>query len=410
MFKHLSIIIMFLGILYLSCTNVIAQDYSDADSIPLTALNSVKESVTQAETAIEKVENGLDLTRKFLNSPAGKQLPKEKKLQLLQKIAEAENALFESKVPLKNFNKYTDKINKANEIYTELTSINEKYNRRKELQGELAANLGFIADTMKTYGNKVPMLGDAIEAYATVTSGLLDKTEQLAINIDKNQNQNAISGQGLYKTGEVKYKYEKLLEKYPKLAESYTYMPKTPCFVYEAVEPGKPVLIWDEDNKDFYAIPPTVPVEKLYKLKLLTNQSFSPYELKVVSEKWDTVGKDYYVDSLTIGSTFTTIANQSGYNEVKEILWNVRNNNSYIMQELFGDEDTFQARYMFDYNFRQASYKAFLDFYQQLCNNPNTQGAARELYGLLKQFKVSFNVPAPPENNIANKPYSKPPV
>lgn len=405
MLKHLSIYAIILGLyFFLTGSCAFTQDYSDANEIPMTAINSVKESVSQTESAIEKVETSLNMTRDFLNSSAGKSLPQDKKLQLLQKIAEAEYALNESKIPLKDFNKYADKVNKANEIYTELTTINEKYNRRRELQGALAANLGFISDTMKTYGNKIPILGDAIEAYSTITSGLLDKTEQLALNIDKNQNQNAISGQGLYKTGEVKDKYEKLFQKYPSLAEKYTYMPKTPQFVYEAVEPGQPTLIWDEDNKEFYAIPPGTPVEKLYKFKLLTNHRFTPYELKIVSEKWDAVGKNYYIDAVTIGSVFTAISKQAGYSDAKEIFWNVRNTNSDLMQELFNDQDTFQARYMFDSNFRQAVDKAFNNFYNQLCQNPNTHESARGLFDLLKEFKVSFKVPPPPDKNIATKP------
>lgn len=409
MFKHLSICTITLCFyLLLTFSYSFAQDYSDANDIPMTAINSVKESINQTEKAIENVETGLNMTREFLNSSAGKNLPQDKKLQLLQKIAEAEYALNESKLPLKDFNKYADKINKANEIYTELTSINEKYNRRKELQGALAANLGFISDTMKTYGNKIPILGDAIEGYSTITSGLLDKTEQLAINIDKNQNQNIISGQGLYKTGEVKVKYDKLFQKYPTLAENFTYMPKTPQFLYEAVEPGQPALIWDEDNKEFYALPPGIPVEKLYKFKLLTNHQFTPYELKIVSEKWDTVGKNYYIDAVTIGSVFTAISKQPGYNDAKEIFWNVRNNNSDLMQELFNDQDTFQARYMFDSQFRQAANKAFNNFYNQLCQNPNTHDSARGLFDLLKEFKVSFNVPPPPDKNVATKPQPKP--
>ena len=393
-------------LLTLSCA--FTQDYSDANDIPITAINSIKESVSQTEKAIENVESGLNMTRDFLNSSASKTLPQDKKLQLLQKIAEAEYALNKSKLPLKDFNKYADKINKANEIYTELTTINEKYNKRKELQGALAANLGFISDTMKSYGNKIPILGDAIEGYATITSGLLDKTEQLAINIDKNQNQNAISGQGLYKTGEVKVKYDKLFQKYPTLAENFTYMPKTPPFLYEAVEPGQPALIWDEDNKDFYALPPGIPIEKLYKFKLLTNHQFTPYELKIVSEKWDTVGKNYYIDAVTIGSVFTAISKQPGYNDAKEIFWNVRNSNTNLMQELFNDLDTFQARYMFDSQFRQAANKAFNNFYNQLCQNPNTHDSARGLFDLLKEFKVSFNVPPPPNKNVTTKPQPNP--
>lgn len=401
MFKFLSIYTMTICLcLMATCNAIFSQDYSDANEIPMTALQSVTESVDQTEEAINKLEKGLNLAREFLKSPESKNIPKEKRLQIMQKIADAEYALDQSKLPLKQFKKYSGRIAKVTEVYSEVTSINENYNRRQELQGSLSANLGFVSDAMKTYGGKVPILGEAIEAYGTITSGLLDKTEQLAIDIDKKQNQGAISGQGFYKGGYGKAKYEQLLKQYPKLATDYTYLPTTPYFVYEAVEPGKPKLIWDEQNHEFYAVPNDIPIEKIFKMKLLTNSHFTPYELKVVTDKWDTVGKASYIDAITISSIFITIAKESGYSETKNILWNVRNNNQDLMRELFNDPQTFHAKYMYDYYFKQAADKAFNDFYTQLCQNPNTRDAAKNVFDILKEYNVSFKVTPPQEEKI----------
>ena len=384
-----------------------AQDYDESIEITIDSFNAVKDGVEKTTEEIEKLENRLQYVKKAIKNS---NINQNDKLNLLQKIAESEYALSESKSPLKKFNKYADKTNNAIDVYTEITTLKAKYDEDKQLQGSLAANLRILNTALNKFSDKIPVIGDLVESYTQVTDGLLNATKEASITIDKNRNQLAISGQGYYKAGYSKEKYEILLEKYPDLAQNYTYLPKGPNFVYEAVEPNQPTLIWDQENKDFYVIPPDIPVDSIYKMRLNIGRKSSPYELKMLSEKWNNVGGVLYQNALVIGTVFQEIDNKEGYNEVKEIYWQIRNNNSDNLRDIFNDFDTFQSRYMFDTNFKRSVDNSFRDFYIKLCNNPKTKEAAEGLFKLIKQYNIKIDVPPPPSQKIVtttDKPYQK---
>ncbi len=268
----------------------------------------------------------------------------------------------------------------------------------------MAANLGLLSKLMEDCGGKIPILGEGISAYGKAARALLDSTKQAAITIDKKRNQGAISGQGYYKAGHSKEKYEKLLAKYPDLANNYTYLPKSPYFVYESVEPGQPTLIWDEESKDFYRINTGTPVESIYKMRLLTGKRSSPYELKVMSDKWETVGGVRSKDAMAFGTLFETMAKTKRYSDSKKIFWEVRDNNSYIIQVLLNDMEMFQAKYIFDANFKQSVHGSLVELYNKFSANQSTEKAAASLYKFIKKYNLPVHVKAPPSAKKVEKP------
>jgi hypothetical protein len=365
--------ITLLALLFLVFASIYSYSNAVVNEIDRASFESLRESAAKTEQAIDKIQKGLQKAKKALKT--NNKMSKEQKKQLKSQIAEAEAALEKYKAPVSGFNKYADKAMSAIEVYDEITEIKEQYNRDRNLQGPLAAQLRLISKTMSDYGSNVPLLGDAIEMYGTVTTGLLDNTEKIALTLDENFNQGAISGQGYRPAGESREKYEALLRQYPELAKNLTYIPVSPGFIYQTDvnEVDNPSLIWDETEKQFYKIDKNVPVKGLYKMRLLAGRRTQPHELKIVAEKWNDVGSKLLLKSIEIKVIYDTIKESEGYSSTKKAFYEVYNDNYNVLYRAIKDPDLFYSLYLFDSQFRNTVDATLGQLYNKLAVIPEAQ-------------------------------------
>ncbi|MEW5821650.1 MAG: hypothetical protein AB1782_15765 [Cyanobacteriota bacterium] len=370
--------------------------------------DSLKSSVDKTESVLDNIENRLQSAKKYLGQISNDPRKGKEAKALLEKITETEKILSDYKKPLKSFNTYAGKVSTVTDVYIQIYDIHEKFQKDKELQGDLGANLRLLSTAMQNFGDKVPLIGDAIKAYGDITSGLLDKTMEVGLTIDQARNQGAISGPGTYATGYSREKNLLLKEKYPYLADNYTYVPVTPGYVYRSTENGHPLLIWDQESKDFYLVKEDVPVEKIFKLKLLVDQRPGPKDLKNLTENWDSIGLNRYKSGLLIQTLFEKVAEESGYSLPKQFYYQVKDTNSDLFYDMFHDTENFEARYMFDANYRATIDNTFLQFYLKLDSNESTKSIAKELFNLVKTSNYNIQLPPPKEIIVSKPPQTKP--
>lgn len=383
----------------------VAQDYSN---ISQDEFNALKVSVEQTETVLDNIKGQLQFAKEELKKLSKNPQKAKEAKNLIKTIEETENVLAAYKKPIKKFNKYADKASSAVDIYSEIYDIHEKYQKDKALQGELGGNLRLLSIAMQKFGDKVPLLGDAIKAYGDITAGLLDKTMQVGLAIDQNRNQGAISGPGSYAAGYSREKNQILKQKYSYLADNLTYVPTTPAYVYRATEGDHPVLIWDEETKDFYLVKSDVPVEKLFKMKLLVDHRPEAKEMKVLTDNWETVGFTRLKTGLAVQTLFEEVSKQAGYPLTKQFYYQVKDQNLDIFYDMFHDLDTFNARYMFDPSFRAAVDNTLKQFYVKLDENEQTRQVAKELFDFVRQNGINIELPQPRQIATTNAPPSTP--
>lgn len=411
-----------LSLLFIFINLPVYSQYDDnSGEIAITAIQSVKESVEKTEEAINKAEEGLEEVKKVLNKlkQSGK-ISEKDFLRYRQLIAESEYALDTSKTPLKQYNKYSGKVLKASELYNEINQIRNQYNKDLNSQGSTAASLRILAQAMQNYGEKVPVLGYAIEIYGETTQKLLDATYQASMTIDKNRNQGAISGSGVYRAGASREKQEIFSRQFPQHARNIMYIPTTPDYVYRAQAGLNDIFIWDEENKSFYKVPGTAPVETLYKLKLLTGRRATPFEMKILSEKWETVGKPLAKSAHKIATLFEILNEEDRYSPLRAALYEVRSKNYDYLADALNDPELFRALYLLDNGFRNRVNNSLVEVYTILAKNPDRKLDAETIYKLARESGISIQRIEPvsppktppqdnkPKNNTYTNTYSKP--
>lgn len=384
--------------------NATAQStYDEAYEKTKLEFNSIKESSETAAKYLDAADNGLKNIEKRLNEILATKKANPKVKELKKKVLESRMTIKQYRAPLKTFNEYAESVTNVTETYEELKEIKQNFSQYRNNQGQLASNLYLISKGMEEFGEKVPLVGKAIEAYGKITGGLIEKINVVSKAIDENRNQGAISGQGFYKTGSNLEKYNILKNKYPYLAENVRYIPSRPSYVYEPDFGSEPYLIWNEETKEFYLVQRTVPLQKIFDMNMIVRGRPTPADMKVLCDGWETVGKKRSATAIAIMNLLKLL--RSGTLSFKAYS---DTNISYngLLSRYLDSPEKFEAYYIFDNYFREGINRSLSSLYNKLDKDKNTKTIATRVKAVSENNGIPIVIAAPPV--IAKKPEPKP--
>jgi hypothetical protein len=222
----------------------------------------VLEYVGQGQEAIKDVDEKFDAAIEYVkNSPKFQAADKE---LYVKKLEAAKEALAGNTQLFTRFADVAGKTKDALDLVMEVKELKGTMDEYAANQGQGAANLLAFAFLAEKLGGDVPLLGDAITAYAQITKGILGATNKLAKSINEGQRQGAI-GQGGQSTGE-KFEALKSLLGEP-AAKAETWLPTEPGWIYTTAG-SSPDLIWDQETKSWLQAPKDSAAEIYWKSKL----------------------------------------------------------------------------------------------------------------------------------------------
>jgi len=362
----------------------------------------LKESVDQATEKLDQVGDGLYKAEQFVRNATNIDAPTKR--QLLEKIEEAKNSLGTYTEPLKTFSKYAGPAVSAFDVYNEIKDLKAKAAARQG--GPLAGQLQVVATLMEKYGGKVPILGSAIEAYGKITTGILDATDRLAQTVDQNRNQGAVGGQGYYATGASKELYDKMVEQFGQdFAQTTRFVPGSPPWVYEPAFDQGPTLIWDSDSKEWYKIDSGAPVGDIFKMNLLAGRRREPWELKALSEHWDS-GQQRLQTADDIKDMFGRLRNLL-LGPAADAFYKVNQKYDYDLSWWAEHPQEFRAKYAYDAAFKRRINQALGDLYSEF-NQQGADDSAKALEKWAQDHGVSL--PQPEEPPADQPPTDQPPA
>lgn len=383
-----------------------SQSYEKAYEKTFGEFAAIKNSSKEAVEKLDQILIGLRQAESNLQSVNVSQyLSNEKKMTLLENIKKSRLQVASSKQILENFNNKADIVSDALEAYDSVKEFKNQFNSYKANEGELAANLFALSSAMEKFGDNIPILGMAIKEYGALTTKLLSSISNLSVQIDEIRNQGAISGPGYYKTGANLEKYNILKSKNATLAESSIYRPAIPSFVYTSDDSTTPKLIWDEQTKDFYFISSTVPVENIFKMNLIAlQQRRTPFELKVLSEKWET----FYKPLSKTATKLPALMNNYKSGQAMESFIAIDSKYHNVFLGGMSNPQAFEANYVYNIRYRERFNNALNDLYNSL-KAKNLISAANQI----KTFATQNNIkivegPEPQKPSVTKKPVSQP--
>ena len=243
---------------------------------------TVKDTVDQTVDTLDKVRDRLSDFEEW-----ARQHLKGRELQdALEKVKQAREALNKYSFPLATFKTHTARVASGIDALMELKALADQARQRKG--GDLAAALHVMATVMEKYGQKVPILGQAIEAYGKLTGAILDATDRIAKTINEMRNQGMI-GTGTY-GGADNPLWQALKKQYPDIAKGgYTLAPASVPYVYEPIGQGHNwSLIWDPAKKEWYKVDqPAGVVEEIYRERVIAKGHPQPWDLVVLARHYD---------------------------------------------------------------------------------------------------------------------------
>jgi hypothetical protein len=326
----------FLAIYLISLSSLVsAQSHEQAFEETKAEYNSVAESVTKTQEHINEMRGALVKAEKFLKKiPAGPERNKVKRM-----IRDARKSLNARSKQMGKFNTYASKVTTGLELMSEINNIRKTANSRAG--GPLAAQMTYVAEALTRYGEEVPIIGKALKAYGEATSTMLNATDKFAKKVDTQRNQDMI-GAGTYNFL-FNAKYKAMKKQFgADVADGDTYAPKSVRCVYRSINNPSKAFIWDDQAGEWYKVSNgAANLEQAYREGLLIGKRRSPYELKVLADKWDEVqarrqAADALFDKL-YGMRHSSVA-----------FMNVDDNNKGALSELMSDRDVFRAYFSYD--------------------------------------------------------------
>ena len=296
---------------------------------------SVTESVKETQEQISEMRVGLAKAEKLLKKiPFGPERNKVKRL-----IRDASKSLKARSKQMGKFTTYSSKVTSSLELMSEINNIRETANNRAG--GPLATQMTYVAEALTRYGEKVPILGKALKAYGEATTTMLNATDKFAKKVDTQRNQDMI-GAGTYNFL-FNAKYKAMKNQFgAEVADGDTYAPEGVRCVYRSINKPSKAFIWDEQAGEWYKVPKgATNLEQAYREGLLIGKRRSPYELKVLADKWDEVqarrqAADALFDKL-YGMRHSSVA-----------FMNADDNNKGALSKLMSDRDVFRAYFTYD--------------------------------------------------------------
>jgi hypothetical protein len=325
------------GALYLICLSGIGwtQEYKQAYEETKAEYKAVTESVTQTQEQINEMRGALVKAEKFLKKiPAGPERNKVKRM-----IRDARKSLNGHSKRMGKFNTYASKVTSGFELISEINGIRETANSRAG--GPLAAQMTYVSEALKRYGEDVPIIGKALKAYGEATGAILNATDKCTKKVESQRNQDMI-GAGTYNFF-FNAKYKAMKKQFgAEVADGDTYAPEGVRCVYRSINNPSKAFIWDEQAGEWYKVSNgAADLEQAYREGLLIGKRRSPFELKVLADKWDEVQArrkeaDILYDKL-YGMRYGSIA-----------FMNVDEKSKGALSELLGDREIFRAYFTYD--------------------------------------------------------------
>ncbi|MCC2113927.1 MAG: hypothetical protein KDJ16_17965, partial [Hyphomicrobiales bacterium] len=307
--------------------------------------NVLVKSVEQTTGKLDKAFDNLETADEVIVSLM-RALPKGDRNQArlkeaLRAVREMQNSVHDYNTQLKLFHKSAGHVTTAFDAYDKVIEIRDRAAARKG--GPLAANLSVLADVMKDYGEKVPILGKALSIYGEVTGQLLGATDKLAGDMAKVHKQGILGGGTGQNIDDPRYLA--LKEQFPEEV-GLTLIPTTPRHVFEnnIVDSDERDFIWDDDNKQWYIVNGPMRASKIYSDGLMLGKRFTPVQLEYL-----TANSQNIIDRKETAKRFSEILNKKyeglNYDETM-----------FYMEEKFGRRlyndgklpDFFFASYAYD--------------------------------------------------------------
>jgi len=304
---------------------------------------AVADSVKKTQETVDKWRSGLIQAEKFLRSKKG--LSPAQRSAIQEQIRTARRSLNGYSKRFKVFSKYAGKVT---EVFDMVNTVNELRKGAAERRGgPLAGQLHCIAKVMEKFGGEVPILGDAIQMYGQITTGLLDATDKLDKKIQGARNQNMI-GAGCYSWFNPKYRALKS-QFGADFADGDTYAPSGPRFVYRSInQRGKVCLIWDDETGKWHKLDnPKANVASIYRENLLAGRRRSPRELVVIANQWNklvagrTKAMEAYKEIIATRDSFL----------YSQAYYKVKGEYDLPLWEMLQDPELFRANLLFNREF-----------------------------------------------------------
>lgn len=401
-----SILFIFVLMFLLNPLRVYAQqDYNQAYEQSKEEFVAVKESVDSLKGKVDKTKEAISLVEKHLRAQImemnrNKQPIPESMAKTVSNLKNARMTLARSQNVLNLFSEYSDKAINVSDIYDDINILRKKMDEDRRTMGDLSANLRLLGSAMSKSGEYIPILGEAIEAYGNIATGMIDKLGEVSIIIDQNRNQDHI-GTGTHDTNEKSRLLRAMLADHPELANTYYH--SSPGYLYRPLHSNGSGLIWDEDSRTFYVIPENVPAEKIFRMALLTGKRVEPHELKILTQNWNSIS----APRLQVATGLHNILNRVATGPFVDAFSKVNRTSNDMLAGILVHKDIFEAYYTYSPQLRQHIDKFIKDLYSELV----TQGATGEadiIYRFVNDNKLDIVLEQspPPVKNTFIKPVS----
>ncbi len=241
-----------------------------------TFVGSVDQTTKELDIVIIKLSTSEKVAMNVL-SLLDKGDPRWAKLQkALQKIRRIREAAKKYNGGLKLFSKSAGHVGSAFDLYDKVIDIRDRAAGRRG--GPLAGQLSVLADVMAEYGGKIPLLGEALSDLGTITGGMLNATDKLAVKMAEIHKQGIIgvgTGQNLDDP-----RYIKLVQQVPG-GNTLTLVPATSNFVFENLQTSdKRDFIWDAARQKWYVVKGNLRAPAIFAEGLLAGKRFAPSQLE----------------------------------------------------------------------------------------------------------------------------------
>lgn len=318
----------------------------------------VLEKVGSGQEAVDKLDALLDRGADFVRD--SKTLSAEDKLLRLKELEQAKEALA---AHTKLYGRFADAAGKTKDgidIVLDVKELAETMADYQAEQGSGAANLQALVFLGKKFGGDIPVLGDAITAYAEITEGILKATHKLSGSIRDNQQQGAL-GQGAQSSGE---KAEAFRTLFGDDAGGHAWVPTETPWIYTVPEGRLPDAVWDGEAKSFQKVPQgSAPdVHRKYRL---TGKDLAPSFLVALCQPETRQKAQEREKAAEKYLGFLGVCTRSLGDEYLAYL-DANKRSGWVMREWLRDPNVFIAKYAYDGAFKAEAQKAFKSLYEDL--------------------------------------------
>ena len=353
------------------------------------SISTTKSTVVNTKKAVDAVEAQIRLKIQQLHK-ANQPIPDNLK-NAAAKFKNARMALKRSQDLLANFGDYSEKITAATDVYDEIVELRNKMEVDRQAMGNLAAELRALGTLMEKGGEYVPILGDAIKAFGTITTGLVDKLGEVATTIDSNRNQDQI-GRGTYDTNEKNRIFREFQRNHPELVGD-VYFRSVPAYLYEPVgaREGNSVL-WDEETKQFFIVPADVPAKDIFKMTLLVDKRLSASNLTVLMDHWQENG----APNLETARNMQPLLNDLRQGPLADVVSRVSREGDGLLFRLLRNPRLFEALYVYAPKTREELHRELEAIHDGLiAEGALDKAAAIRAFSQQHKLEIAFTVNDP---------------